>query len=259
MLLSYDDNGPGPVVVLLHGFPFDRTMWSGQIGEVGGIYRLIIPDLRGHGQSVSPPDRIYPMDAMADDLIETLDALNIREKVVLGGLSMGGYIALSAVRRYPERFRGLMLLDTKAAADSPEMAKGREATADQVEASGATEGVVEAMISRVFSASTRELRPELVAPVREVMLKTSPRTIAACLRGMASRPDRTRDLMRINIPTLVLVGGEDVVTPIAEARAMVEELPNATLAIVADAGHLAPLENRAASNLAILSFLQRLG
>ena len=258
MLLSYDDNGPGPVVVLLHGFPLDSTMWSGQLGEIGASYRVITLDLRGHGRSVAPPDRVYTMDAMADDVIETIESLGMKEKVVLGGLSMGGYVALSAVRRYPDYFRALMLMDTKASADTPEAARGREANADQIEASGLTDGLVAAMTSRLFAPMTREQRPELVEPVIAVMAATSPRTITASLRGMAARPDRTTDLMRITIPTLVLVGGEDVITPVSDARAMVEELPNATLVIVPDAGHMAPLENPWATNMAILTFLKRL-
>ena len=258
MLLSYDDNGPGPVVVLLHGFPLDRTMWSGQIGELGAAYRLITPDLRGHGRSVAPPDRVYTIDSMADDVVETIESLGLKEKVVLGGLSMGGYVALSAVRRYPDYFRALMLLDTKASSDTPEAARGREATADQIEASGLTDDLVKGMVPRLFASITREQRPELVEPMIAVMAATSPRTIAASLRGMAARPDRTKDLMRINLPTLVLVGGEDVITPISDARAMVEELPKATFVIVPDAGHMAPLENRWATNMAILGFLDRL-
>ena len=234
-------------------------MWSGQMGEIGEAYRLITPDLRGHGRSVAPPERVYTMDAMADDVIETLDELSIKEKVVLGGLSMGGYVALSAVRRYPERFRALILFDTKAAGDSPEAARGRETTADQIEASGITDGLIASMIPRLFAALTRELRPESVEPVLAVMRSTAPRTIAASLRGMAARPDRIRDLRYITIPTLVVVGGEDVITPVSDARSMVEELPNATLAIIPDAGHMAPLENSSATNLAILSFLKRLG
>src|SRR5206468_3138322 len=106
MRLAYEDVGPGPVVVLLHGFPLNRSMWRGQFGGVGATYRVIAPDLRGHGASDAPAG-VYTMDAMADDVIETLDALGLTEPVVLGGLSMGGYVALSAVALRPERFRGL--------------------------------------------------------------------------------------------------------------------------------------------------------
>ncbi len=119
MLLDFDDDGPGPVVVLLHGFPLDRTMWSFQRSSVGSIYRLITPDLRGHGHSAAP-EGVYSVDAMADDVIETLDALQLTGPVHLGGLSMGGYVALSIAERYPERVKALMLINTRAAGDSPE-------------------------------------------------------------------------------------------------------------------------------------------
>src|SRR3954471_9509993 len=122
MLLNYSDDGPGPVVVLLHGFPLDHTMWESQIQTLGSIYRVIAPDLRGHGRSAAP-DGIYPIDDMADDVVEMLDALRISEPVVVGGLSMGGYVALSLAARYPKRLRGLMLMNTRAGADSPEAAR----------------------------------------------------------------------------------------------------------------------------------------
>src|SRR4051794_31840791 len=122
MLLSCDEAGPGPAVVLLHGFPLNRTMWAQQLTQVGTAYRVIAPDLRGHGSTPAPAG-VYTMDEMAGDVLETLDALGLNVPVVLGGLSMGGYVALAAVARAPERFRALMLLDTRAGADTPEAAR----------------------------------------------------------------------------------------------------------------------------------------
>src|SRR5438270_1647220 len=168
MLLAYDDQGPGPVVVLLHGFPLDRTMWSDQLTGIGDIYRVIAPDLRGHGESAAP-EGVYTMDAMADDVIELLDALQIKEPVVLGGLSMGGYVALALMARYPQRFRGLMLIDTRAAADTPEAARNREELARTVETTRSTRHVVDAMLPKLFSEETRLRRAELIPPVRAAM------------------------------------------------------------------------------------------
>ncbi|HEV3165152.1 MAG TPA: alpha/beta fold hydrolase [Isosphaeraceae bacterium] len=257
MLLAYADNGPGPVVVLLHGFPFDRGMWEAQQIALGSTYRLITPDLRGHGESAAPTG-IYTMDDMADDVVELLDALRITEPVVLGGLSMGGYVALALAVRHPKRLRGLMLLDTKATADTPEAARGREELAQKVEALGSAEPVVKAMVPKLFSQATRLNRPELIARLEERMLRTPARGVAGALRGMAVRPDRTGELSRISVPTLVIVGSEDVITPPTEARAMAQALPNAELVEIPDAGHLAPLENPAPANAAMLAFLEAL-
>jgi pimeloyl-ACP methyl ester carboxylesterase len=257
MLLAFGDDGPGPVVVLLHGFPLDRSMWSAQVGKIGSLYRLITPDLRGHGATAAP-DGIYTIDAMADDVIETLDGLQLRQPVVLGGLSMGGYIALSLVARYPERWRGLILMDTKAGADTPEAATNRENLAHRVEESGDTSPVVDGMLPRLFSPTSLIQHADAISSVREQMFRTNPRAIVGALRGMAARPDRTIDLPRIGVPSLVLVGEDDAITPPSEAKTMAGAIPGARLEIIPQAGHLAPIENHAAVNQAILSFLKEL-
>jgi pimeloyl-ACP methyl ester carboxylesterase len=256
MLLAYDDYGPGPVVVLLHGFPLNRKIWSAQETTVGSMYRMIAPDLRGHGESAAP-EGIYTMDAMADDVIELLDALQLTEPVVLGGLSMGGYVALSLITRYPKRFRALMLMDTRAAADTPDAARNREELARAVETGRSTRHVVDAMLPKFFSEETRTRRAELIRPVREAMERSSPRGVAGALRGLAQRPDRTAALGSITVPTLVLVGAHDAITPPEESQKMAAALPNGELVVIPDAGHLAPYENPEAANDAILGFLDK--
>ena len=258
MLLTYDDDGPGPVVVLIHGFPLDRTIWAAQRATIGAIYRVIAPDLRGFGKTAAPESG-YSIDQMADDVVELLDALQLKQPVAIGGLSMGGYIALSLWARHPERVRALMLMDTRAAADSPEVARNREALARQVEEAGHAEAVVESMLPKFFSPITRQNRAELMSPVQNAMKHASARGVAGALRAMAGRPDRTADLARIHVPTLVLVGEDDVISPVAEMRALAEAIPNARLAVIPRAGHLAPLENPGAANAAILGFLNGLG
>jgi pimeloyl-ACP methyl ester carboxylesterase len=257
MLLSYADEGPGPAVVLLHGFPLSRAMWAEQIPSLGAIYRVIAPDLRGHGDSPAP-EGVYTMDEMADDVIETLDSVPIPEPIVLGGLSMGGYVALSIVLRYPERVRALLLLDTQAGADSTEVAAGREVTARSVLEANSAAPIVDAMVGRLFSPVFREERPEKVEPIRTAMAQATPRGIAGALRGMANRPDRRGDLAKIAVPTMVLVGEADVITPPAVARSLAEAIPGARLEVIPAAGHMAPYENPSVANAVILRFLESL-
>jgi len=257
MLLAYDDYGPGPVVVLLHGFPLNRKTWSAQETSVGSMYRVIAPDLRGHGDSAAP-EGVFTMDAMAADVIELLDALQITEPVVLGGLSMGGYVALALWAHYPQRFRALMLMDTRAAADTPEAARNREELARTVESTGSTKHVVDAMIPKLFSEETLTRRPTLIPRVRAAMEHNSARGVAGALRGMAQRPDRTAVLPTITVPTLVLVGAHDVITPPEESRKLAAAVPGAQLVVIPAAGHLAPIENPESVNEAILGFLSKL-
>jgi pimeloyl-ACP methyl ester carboxylesterase len=258
MLLHVDDVGPGPVVVLLHGFPFDNTMWESQQATVGSEYRILSPDLRGHGRSVAPDEPVYPVDALADDVLETLDAMGIEGPVVLGGQSMGGYVALSIADRFPTRLRALMLFDTRSGADTPEAARVREDLAREVEAAGTAEPVVRSMIPKLFSPTTRQRRADLISRIGDRMLATPARAVAATLRGLATRPDRTGCLSRILVPTLVVCGVDDAITPLEQSRGLASAIPNARLVEIPDAGHLAPLENPAPVNLAILEFLRDL-
>jgi pimeloyl-ACP methyl ester carboxylesterase len=260
MRLAYDDVGPGPVVVLLHGFPFNRSMWSAQLTGIGSIYRVIAPDLRGFGDTPVPEgESIYAMEEMADDVVELLDELNLPERVVLGGLSMGGYVALAAMAKYADRFRALLLIDTRAAADTPEAARNREALARVVEETGDVGQVVEGLVPRLFSPLTRERRPEFITPLVESMTKTSPLAVAAALRGMAARPDRTKELPGIKVPTLVVVGADDVICTPDEGRSMAAAIPKARIEVISDAGHVTPVENPGVFNATVLEFLNNLG
>ncbi len=257
MLLAYDDYGPGPVVVLLHGFPLNRSMWSGQRTNLGTTYRVIAPDLRGHGESAAPEGG-YTMEAMADDVVELLDALQIQEPIVLGGHSMGGYVALALLARHPERVRGLILMNTRADADSPEVARNREEMIQQVEAAKSVEPVVKSLLPRLVSGTTRWQRPELVDRVHRMIEKTSIRGVVGSLRGMSARPDRTSEFANIRVPTLLLFGAEDVISPPELVHAMTKALPSARHVLIPGAGHLAPLENPESANTAFLSFLREI-
>jgi pimeloyl-ACP methyl ester carboxylesterase len=171
---------------------------------------------------------------------------------------MGGYVALSLVIRHTERVRGLILMDSRAAADTPEAARLREETARTVLRAGHPGSMMESMIPRLFGKATLERYPQRVGPMLAVMERTSALGIAGALRGMAIRPDRRADLGSIAIPTLVLTGENDVISPPAEAREIAQALPDAQLEVIHAAGHLAPYENPAAVNKAILRFLERL-
>ncbi len=249
------DRGSGPVVLLAHGFPFDHTTWQPQIDELSDVFRVIVPDLRGFGATAAS-DEVVTMEQMADDLAGLLDALGIDEPVHLGGLSMGGYIAWQFWRRHGDRLRSLLLCDTRAAADTPEAAAGRQKMAEHVLRFG-TQGVAEMMLPKLFAQNTLQSRRELVESVQQVIARSNPRAIAAAQRGMAARPDLTAALGEINLPALVVVGEHDMISPPDEMRAIAAALPQAELLLVPDAGHLAPLERPDVVNPALRDFLNR--
>lgn len=257
MSLAYDDRGQGPVVVLLHGFPLDRTMWSGQVDDLSTSFRLILPDLPGHGGSPVAPG-VVTMEAMADAVVGLLDELGLTGPVVLGGLSMGGYVALEALARHPGRFRALMLLDTRATPDTPEAAANREVLARKVEEAGYAQPVIDAMRPKLVSKTTQDRAPAIVEELVQVMARTPTAGIAGALRGMAVRPDRTADLVGSGLPTLILVGADDVITPPAEMQGLAAAVPGSRFATIPEAGHLAPREQPAACNREIRSFLGEL-
>jgi 3-oxoadipate enol-lactonase len=253
----YVERGSGPTLLLVHGFPLDNTMWAQQIDVLAASCRVIAPDLRGFGRTGGKVDDKVTMEQFADDLASLLDALGVGEPVVFCGLSMGGYIAFQFWRRHTERLRGLILCDTRAVSDTPEAADGRIVMADRVLRNGPGP-LVEAMLPRLFSEGTRRGRPELIDRVRQTMMATDRRAIAAALRGMAERPDMTAALGQIRCPTLVVVGAEDATSTPAEMQGLARSIPGATFVEVRGAGHLSPAEDPAAVNAAMHGFLANL-
>lgn len=253
--LAYDVSGAGMPVVLLHGFPFNRTLWREQVEALGEHCRIVTPDLRGHGETRSTPDAAT-MEEMAADVAALLDELGIR-RAVLGGLSMGGYVALAFSRLFPERTRALLLADTRPQADTGEARAAREETALRALAEG-MHTIADAMLPKLLAPSTRSERPEIVARVREMILNTDPQGAASALRGMAVRLDQTKFLREINCPTLVVVGGLDQITPPADAELMHREIRGSRLEIIAEAGHVSNLERPAEFNRALAEFLREL-
>jgi 3-oxoadipate enol-lactonase len=264
--MNYEDTGDGPALLLAHGFPLDHTLWVHQVEALKDDYRLITPDLRGQGQSQAPRGP-YRMDQMADDLRALVQALDVTQ-VVLVGLSMGGYVALAFWRIYPHLVRALVLSDTRAAADTPEGRLKRQAMAQRLQ-DGARATIVEELLPQLVSPATRENEPEVVDHVRRMMHSAPANGLVGALGGMAERPDSTPTLKTISVPTLLVAGEDDALTPPAQAQAMRAaiqarrrqrganrtEIPQVTLALIPDAGHLAPLENPAAFNQALRDFL----
>jgi len=253
--LAVEVRGEGPAVLFVHGYPLDRSIWSHQIAALDG-FRRIAPDLRGMGAS-DAPDLGYSMETYAADLAALLDALGVDE-IVLCGLSMGGYIAFEFLRRWRRRVRGLVLMDTRAEADSAEGRRGRDAAAADGRERGA-EAIAEAMLPRILGSTTRSGASLTVERVRAMMASTPVAGIVGALTAMRDRPDSTPLLPTLaGLPTLVMVGEEDVLTPPASARAMAEAIPGARLVMVPGAGHLSPVERPVETTRALLEFLRSL-
>ena len=249
--LTFDDAGPdaGVPLLLVHGHPFDRSMWRPQIARFSARRRVIVPDLRGYGAS---PGTVPDWPALADDLAALLDALRVPRAVVVG-LSMGGQIALDLCARYPQRVVGLLLADTTAAGETPESRAARLAQANRLVDEGMDPYAVE-MLYRMVSPTA----PAAVAEhVLAMMRATDPLGAAAAQRARADRPDRTADLASVGVPTVVVVGRDDDLTPVAEAAAMAGRVEGADLVVVNGAAHLPNLENPAAFDAALERLLER--
>ncbi|MBI3465993.1 MAG: alpha/beta fold hydrolase [Planctomycetes bacterium] len=247
------DRGAGSPVLLVHGFPLDHTMWRPQIEFLSQTHRVIAPDLRGFGGSMATPGTVS-MERFADDLSNVLTALGIEEPVTLCGLSMGGYIAWQFWRKHTARLRRLVLCDTRAQPDGAEAAENRHALADRVLAEGPSV-TAEAMLPKLFASQTQTRMPEVIEAQRRVMLAATPDGIAAALRGMAERPDARPWLASIRVPTLVIVGSEDTISPPDEMRQIASAIPGAQFVEVPGAAHMAPLEQPEAVNSALRRFL----
>lgn len=253
--IGYRDEGRGPALLFLHAFPLELSMWEPQAAALASGQRVIRFDARGFGGSEDGPGPLT-METIADDAAALLTALQV-ERAVLVGCSMGGYAAFAFARRHPSRLAALALLDTRAGADSEEARRNRAALAERVLAEGAG-AAVEAFLPRLLGLTSQREQPELVARVRQQIQKARPRAIAAALGGLAARADSTPALAALEVPTLVVVGEEDVITPPAEAAEMAGHIPGARLVTIPRAGHLAGLENAEAVNEALAGFLGRL-
>lgn len=249
--LVYDDLGEGQPLVFIHGHPFNRSMWDAQIDPFRGRYRLILPDLRGYGETGVTTPRVM-LDEMALDIIHLLDMLNIG-KAIFCGLSMGGQILLDLYRVAPHRVQALVIVDSDARGETPVSKEKRLAKADDILRKGMRRHTDETIHQYIAAASMHN--PKVYMPLHRMMSDTRPEGAAAAHRGRADRRDHTAILGSILVPTLIVVGAEDYFTPPPVARIMSDGIPGARLAIVDGAGHLPNMEKPELFNRLLDDFL----
>jgi 3-oxoadipate enol-lactonase len=254
--LAVHDEGNGPPILFVHGFPLSHSMWRAQLEAFASGHRVIAPDLRGFGESDVTEGKVT-MEQHADDLAVLLDELNVDEPVVLCGLSMGGYIAWQFQQKYPNRLRALILCDTRAIADTPDGVENRRRLAKMVIENGSA-AVASVMLPNLFSPATADRDQSAIDELRQTIEATSPQGIAAASLGMAVRPDVTPFLPNIETPSLLIVGEDDGISPPEEMRSIATAMPDARLEVIPEAGHMSPLENPESVNTAIREFLQSL-
>lgn len=254
--LHFKESGEGPTLLLIHGFPFDGRIWDGQLKALSGQAHVLAPDLPGFGET-PPAEAQHTMQAYAEDCVALLDALDILEPVVVGGLSMGGYVALAFARHFGERVAGLVLASTRAGADSEEGKQSRDKAITDVQKNGVA-ALVEGMHPKLLAPATYAQKPDVAARLKGIMLNASEEGVIAALTAMRERPDSTRLLGELDVPALVVHGEEDAVIPIREAEAMAEALPRAELLRVTGAGHLPNMEQSEVFNQALAGFMAKM-
>jgi pimeloyl-ACP methyl ester carboxylesterase len=255
--LSYHERGRGGRnVALLHGFPLDARMWEAQLAALGdapGGYRVVAPDLRGFGQSRS--DAPFTIESLADDVHALLSALGALPTALVG-LSMGGYVALAYAKKYPADLRALVLVDTKAEGDTTDGKAGRQKMIDLVRKEGA-KAVAEQMMPKMLAKDSAGQRPQQAQALRRIMESCPPKTIEHALAAMRDRPDRSPELSSIKVPTLVIVGESDAITPPEVAESMAKKIPKAQLITIRGAGHMSPMEQPDQVNRALRAFFEK--
>jgi 3-oxoadipate enol-lactonase len=256
ILLNHVESGHphGVPVVFIHGFPMNHLMWENQMNALPNDYRIIAYDVRGLGKSDLGNGEIS-MEAHVDDLKGLLDDLDI-QKAIVCGLSMGGYIALNAIQKYPQRFLGLVLCDTKSDADTEQGKQKRYDSIQKIENDG-VQSFAEGFLKNVLSEKTLNENKPLVTFLTHKILENNPEGIKAAQRMMAKRPATTDGLKKIKVPTLILVGEKDQVTPLADAESLKSKIANSRLEIIPGAAHFSNIENPEYFNAQIREFLKQ--
>lgn len=242
LVVSYTDQGleDGSVIIFIHGFPLNKTMWDNQVAALKKDYRVISYDIRGHGDS-EPGNETFSIKLFVNDLLRLMDELKI-EKASLCGLSMGGYIALNAIENHPERFEALVLSDTNCIADSPKVKQKRMDTIESIKALG-VEKYVNDSIVHLFAPESFATHTNAISDVKEMILNTSEQSLSKTLLALSQRKATCSKLPEITLPVLFLVGETDEITPPKASELMHEKIKNSTMQIISHAGHLSNLEN----------------
>jgi pimeloyl-ACP methyl ester carboxylesterase len=243
--MTWLEAGAGWPVVLLHAFPLSAAMWRPQLDRVPDGWRFIAPDY------LSPS--AVTMDDYADDVLALMDGLEI-DSAAIGGLSMGGYVTFAMFRKAPARFTGMILADTRSQADSPQAREGR-VRLREVLAKDGLQGVAGQMLPKLLSEAARRGETAAARDARAMIEAAAPDAIDAAIGALMARPDSTPALPAISCATLVIVGDQDEITPVAEAEAMQRAMPRSTLCVIPDAGHLSSLEQPEAFSRALGDFL----
>lgn len=254
--LRYAEHGVGGAgpVVLIHGFPLNRAMWDELVPALSDKYHVIVPDMRGHGETEAP-DGPYEMADHAGDVLGLLDTLGHKQAAIIG-LSMGGYILEQVMVNAPERLSAVVLADTMGRADPPERVQARRAQAEIIKKDGLG-AFAEQVLPRMFAPSVPAERPELVERFRQTILSQRPEAVIHALLGIGGRPDMLEQLRGVHVPTLVLVGAEDLATTPEHAHELASTIPGATLVILPGAGHMSNWEDTEGFNRAVRTFLDQ--
>jgi 3-oxoadipate enol-lactonase len=252
--LEVEDHGEGVPLVLLHGFPLSMAMWDPIRPGIVEAARVITPDLRGFGASDKPVGD-YSMASLAEDVARLCDVLGL-DRIVLGGHSMGGYVALRFAAACRDRLAGLILVDSRAEADSPEGRAKRGAAIERIERDGGA-GFLDEFVPNLIATATRERSPRFLAELRAIAAAVPDHVLIGCLRGLMERPDSFPLLPSLDVPALLIVGADDVITPPSAAQAMAAALPRATVTMIPGAGHTPSVERPLPTAEAIIAFLRR--
>lgn len=250
--LAYEKEGQGPPVVLIHGFPLNRTMWRPQIEALRDRFTVVAPDLRGFGEAAGPVNDLT-MDAYAGDVLDLLDSLGM-DRVALAGFSMGGYVAFRVIAKAAGRIRSLIIAGSRAGPDSEEARQGRHKAIERIRTEG-PDGFLEEFSARLVGTTTKAARPAVLDAVRRIVGKPPASSLAAALAAMAARPDSRPLLATIAAPTLVIVGDEDTVMPPDAGKEIATGVQTGRLVTIPQAGHVSNLEAPEAFNKALREFL----